>query len=61
MKKFTFTVKYEIGETIKHDGGFYKVIGYEFVKSRGIRYILLTKEGKITWDYLFDFEIQMLD
>lgn len=61
MKKFTFSVRYDIGEKIVHDGGYYKVIGYEYVKGRGVRYILLTKDSKISWEYLHDFEIAMID
>lgn len=62
MKKHTLSVRYEIGDKIKNDGGIYKVIGYEFVKSRGIRYILLSlKNGTPEWIYLYDFEISLID
>lgn len=62
MKSVTFKVKYEIGETIKNDGGVYKVIGYEFIKARGTRYILLSlKNGTPEWIYLYDFEISLID
>lgn len=60
--KHTLTVKHEIGQTIKNDGGVYKVIGYEFVQGRGIRYILLSlKNGTPEWLYLYDFEIKLID
>ncbi len=62
MKSFTFKVKYEIGETIKNDGGILKVIGYEYIKSRGARYILLSlKNGNPEWVYMYDFEIDLID
>jgi len=62
MKSVTFKVKYDIGETIKNDGGIFKVIGYEFVKGRGIRYALLTaRNGTVEWLYMYDFEIALID
>lgn len=62
MKKHTLSVAYEIGQTIKTDGTIYKVVGFEFVKSRGIRYILLSlKNNTPEWIYLYDFEIKMMD
>lgn len=62
MKSVTFKVKHTIGETIKNDCGIYKVIGYEFVKNRGTRYILLSvKNGVAEWSYLYDFEISLID
>lgn len=62
MKSVTFKVKYEIGETIKNDGGVFKVIGYEFIKGRGTRYALLVvRNGTTEWLYLYDFEISLID
>ena len=55
-------LKYKVGERVKTDYGILKVIGYEFVKSRGIRYILirLDTNGAVLWDYMSDFEIKMI-
>jgi len=54
-------LKYTIGESIKTLGLIYKVIGFEYVKDRGIRYILLHMDGgKGNWEYLYDFEIKMI-
>lgn len=62
MKKVTFSVTYEVGDKIKHDGGYYKVIGYEFVPKRGTRYIVMSiKNGTPEWTYLYDFELKGLD
>lgn len=62
MIDISFKVKYKIGEVLKRDTGLYKIIGYEFVKSRGIRYILLSaKNGSPEWIYLYAFEIDLLD
>lgn len=62
MKKHTLSVVYEIGQKIKTDGAIYKVIGFEFIKSRGTRYILLSlRHGNPEWIYLYDFEIKMMD
>lgn len=62
MKKVTLRVAYEVGDTIKHDGGVWKVIGYEYVKGRGVRYITLAvRNGTPEWLYLYDFEIKSLD
>lgn len=58
---FSFKVKYAIGQSIKYDKGIFKVVGYEYVKSRGIRYILLANNGlSMTREYLYDFEIGLL-
>jgi hypothetical protein len=62
MKKITLEVKHSIGDEIKCDAGKLKVIGYTYVEGRGIQYILLTHTGsKFEWEYLYDFEIEMLD
>jgi hypothetical protein len=62
MKKVTFSVKYEIGDIIKWDNGKLKVIGYSFIKGRGIQYILLSHTGsKFEWEYLYAFEIEQLE
>lgn len=61
MKKITLRVTYEIGDKIKHNGGVWKVVGYEHVKGRGIRYIVLAvKNGALEWLYLYDFELKSL-
>jgi rRNA maturation protein Rpf1 len=61
MKSVTFKVAYDIGQTLKNDGGVYKVIGYEFIKGRGTRYVLLhAKSGSPEWLYVYDFEIKLL-
>lgn len=59
--KFSLEVKYKIGEEIKWDNGILKVIGYNYVETRGLQYILLTcVGGKTDWLYLYDFEIAMI-
>ena len=60
--KFTIQLDYSVGDKIRHDGGVWKVIGFEYVKGRGIRYILLTVKNQVLeWLYLFSFEIKALD
>lgn len=62
MKTVSFKVKHEIGDIIKWDNGKLKVIGYSYVKGRGIQYILLAHSGsKFDWEYLYDFEIDLID
>jgi len=55
-------LKYKVGEKVKTDYGILKVIGYEYIQSRGIKYILLRLDinGTPIWDYMFDFEIKMV-
>lgn len=55
-------LKYKVGEKVKTDYGILKVIGYEYIQGRGIRYILLRLDtnGGPVWDYMFDFEIKMI-
>lgn len=59
MKKVSLRVAYEVGTKIKHDGGVWQVIGYEYIKGRGTRYILfVVKNGEPQWLYLYDFELK---
>lgn len=54
-------LKHKLGKTLKSSSRHYKVIGYEYVESRGMRYILATFDVyDVKWIYLFDFEIEML-
>lgn len=53
-------LKYKIGEVVKLVDRHVTVIGFEYVESRGIRYILLWIDGKPGWEYLFDFEIESM-
>lgn len=61
MKKITFPISYELGEIIKTSSKILKVIGYEYVPSRALRYVLLhEKDGVAVWEYMYDFEIELL-
>lgn len=54
-------LKHEIGETINAKERKYKVIGFEYVKGRGIRYILLhTNGGQVQWEYMYGFDIKAI-
>ncbi|MFZ2523626.1 MAG: hypothetical protein WAW92_04545 [Minisyncoccia bacterium] len=54
-------LKYEVGSKIHTENGAYKVIGFEYIKGRGMRYCLLAigAVGK-DWLYMYDFEIKAL-
>lgn len=61
MAKFSFEVKYKIGEEIKWDGGIFKVIGYSYIEGRGIQYVVMaSNSGKLEWQYFYEFEIEMI-
>lgn len=61
MAKFSFEVKYAIGEEIKWDGGIFKVIGYSYIEGRGLQYIVMSSvSGKVDWQYFYEFEIKMM-
>lgn len=61
MKKITFPISYELGEIIKTSSKILKVIGYEYVPTRALRYVLIhEKDGDAAWVYLYDFEIELL-
>ena len=54
-------LKYKIGTNVIVEEKIYYCIGFEYIESRGIRYILLNNKGEsIDWLYLYDFEIEML-
>lgn len=55
-------LKYNPGEKVKTEHKILMCIGFEYIKGRGIRYIFLTLDcGKPLWEYLYDFEIKMLE
>ena len=57
----TLKVKYKIGQQLKILDRIYTVIGYEYVESRALRYILLHGDmGVNKWEYMYDFEVQTL-
>jgi hypothetical protein len=60
MKKFSLDVFYEIGEEIELNDRKIKVIGYEFVAERGIRYIVLWHDGTMKWEYFYKFELDAM-
>lgn len=52
-----------MGEKIETSDTVFKVIGYEVVLGRGIRYIVAfwdDEKNECTWQYLYDFEIEMI-
>ena len=54
-------LKYKIGEKIKSDERIYTVIGFDYVKERGLRYILLhVVDGKAVWEFMYAFEIEAI-
>lgn len=56
-----FSVDYKIGDEIITDDRKYKIIGYEHVPDRGLRYILIHSDGGAPkWEYLYKIEILML-
>lgn len=59
----TSIYKYQMGEKIEAGATTFKVIGYEVVLGRGIRYIVAfwdDEKNECTWQYLYDFEIEMI-
>lgn len=53
-------LKYKIGEKLKFNDRLVTVIGFDYIEGRGVRYALLWIDGKPTWEYLHDFEIDAL-
>lgn len=54
-------LKYKIGQKIKASERIYEIIGFEWIKERGIRYALLhVKDGKTEWEFMYEFEIKAI-
>jgi len=54
-------LKYKIGEVIELFDRKVRVIGFEYIVGRGIRYVLLwATDDKIDWQFLYEFEIESL-
>jgi len=61
MHKLVLEVRYQIGDIITTDTRTYRVVGYEYVPERAMRYILLhDKEGVASWEYMYPIEIDLL-
>lgn len=62
MKDHKISLKYNIGQTIKTSGCLYKVIGYEYIKDRGIKYIILGVDGiEPRRFYVYESELSLLE
>lgn len=62
MNTITLEAKYTIGEVVEIGGRLYRLIGYEYIPERALRYIFCigTDSGDTKWVYLFQFEIDAL-
>lgn len=61
MKTITLKIEYEIGDKIDLGDTIGTFIGYEYIKGRSMRYIIMVlKNNQSEWVYLYPFELKAL-